>query len=89
MIFFVLIKRKIFRQKNYYLLAELVEEMANFLIKKLSRQFTVNIKSQNTRKFNNVHSKEVRPVNYAMTSIAEAGLRDKQITLAFEKMMKP
>ena len=34
-----------------------------------------------------VHSVEVNPVDYTMASITGAGLRDKEITLAFAKMI--
>ena len=34
-----------------------------------------------------VHLVELNPVDYAMTSIIGAGLGDKQITLAFAKMI--
>ena len=34
-----------------------------------------------------VHSVRVNPVDYAMASITRAGLRDKEITLTFPKMI--
>ena len=104
--FKILIKRKILIQKDCYLLADLVEEIANryeidcvegkvddnkkmksFLLTNF--QYNLQFKPAYGIHENPiiVPSVRVNPVDYAMTLITEAGLRDKDITLTFPKMI--
>ena len=108
MALFVLVKRKILRQKNCYLLTKHVKEIANlheiycvkgkvddnkkiksFLLKNFQENLRFTSSSRIHRNPIVVHSKEVWSVNFAMISIVRIELSDKEITLAFEKMMKP
>ena len=102
----ILVKRKILIQKDCYLLADLVEEIANrYEIDCVEGKVDDNKKMKSFLLTNfqynlqftpayGIHgnpiivpSIRVNPVDYAMTSITGAGLRDKDITLSFPKMI--
>ena len=104
--FKILINRKILIQKDCYLLANLVEEIANrYEIDCVEGKVDDNKKMKSFLLTNfqyylqfkpayGIHenpiivpSVRVNPVDYAMTSITGAGLRDKDITLTFPKMI--
>ena len=101
--FKVLIERKILIQENCYLLIDLVEQMAKlFEIYSVKGKVGDNKKTkfflltnfQDSLLFTPGHgipiieySVEIKPIDYAMSSIIESWLKNEEITLTFSKMI--